>query len=157
MSFLQELTPWVLQSQEPLSLLGEILTSLWMTLRISQALPQMSSTRHPSLLAWTISSLNLFNVWRLTHLLEQAFTFYSLQHDSFSRIDSCFCYCSLLTLVSDLDILDIAISDHSPILITLLDFKLPSTPRLWHFPSCLADNEDFHHTMYLAGNDYVFT
>lgn len=108
-----------------------------------------------TLLASTMESLHLRDIWRLRHPADRDFTFYSNPHNVFTRIDYLFCSDDLLPLISDADIHDIAISDHAPILTTIDNLDLYPNPKIWRFPSYLHNNSDFRQYMENVWSEYT--
>lgn len=75
-------------------------------------------THAESPLSHMMSALNVIDPWHLSHPTDKEFTFYSPSQDSLFRLDYLFCS-PLFQSICDSTILDMAISDHSPISLTI--------------------------------------
>uniref|UniRef100_A0AAY4BML7 Reverse transcriptase domain-containing protein n=3 Tax=Denticeps clupeoides TaxID=299321 RepID=A0AAY4BML7_9TELE len=83
--------------------------------------------------------LELFDVWRLTHMSEKDYTFYSQPHQTFSRIDLFLISQELLDRTGDCSIGIRTLSDHSPIAVTVCPPYRDPYCRQWRLnPSLLS-------------------
>lgn len=94
-------------------------------------------------LSHVISALGMVDAWRLMHPVDREFTFFSHPHNSWARLDYLFCTPNLIPHLGHAEILDMAISDHSPITLDIGSSPSHSNTRLWRFPSYLSQNPDF--------------
>lgn len=74
----------------------------------------------------TLNSLQLIDTWRFLHPEDRGFTFYSIPHSRYSRIDYIFVSQRDLDLISGAHIKIQTISDHAPISLSL-DLMAPPT------------------------------
>lgn len=79
--FFQYLSSWVLRSSEPLHLQGRDFNSVMngyedkSSPRTALRIPLPSTLQTTTLLATTMSSLHMLDIWRLSHLTDREFTF----------------------------------------------------------------------------------
>lgn len=105
----------------------------------------LSLTIKDTPLASMISSLDLVDFWRLDHPTDREFSFYSPPHDSLARLDYFFSSKLLTPLIRGSEIHEIAISDHAPVSITIEPSQNRSSPKIWKYPSYLAQSDDLTH------------
>lgn len=93
-------------------------------------------SKSASLIQSFISEYGISDVWRFLHPKEREFSFFSNVHHTYSRIDYIFIDNRLIPHVC-------VISDHAPVVMSLL---LPSTPqpvRHWRLNSTLLSDDEF--------------
>lgn len=113
--------------------------------------PQLdrSSSSNPSIAMSTsslnrfITELNLIDPWRIHNPHTKGYTFYSPRHKSFSRIDYILISAPLLQYISNIVILPILISDHSPIICNITPVTAHAKPRRWRFNDSLLYDTTF--------------
>ena len=76
-----------------------------------------------------LDHLFLTDVWRERNKEAKGFTYYSNRHNLYSRIDQIWASRNMLTLIKDINILPIYVSDYSPIKITVWQRRCGS--RRW--------------------------
>lgn len=102
-----------------------------------------------------MDSLHFTDLWRLFYPLDSEYTFYSTPHKVFTRIDYIFGTDTVIPLISETEIHEIAISDHAPVSISVNDMISKSNPQLWRFPSYLHNNADFQVYMDKAWREFA--
>ncbi len=60
-----------------------------------------------------IASFSLVDAWRLFNPSQKSYTFFSAKHKSYSRIDYIFASSSLTSILLEVDIFPLSLSDHS--------------------------------------------
>jgi len=107
---------------------------------------QPVSTTPPSRMSKTLkyqsTELGLVDAWRGKYLSCRDFTFYSHRHASYSRIDYFFTPKAELYRISDLKILPMTISDHSPIELSW-NIGHKSSTKQWRLNASLLNDKEF--------------
>uniref|UniRef100_A0A8C5Q824 Reverse transcriptase domain-containing protein n=1 Tax=Leptobrachium leishanense TaxID=445787 RepID=A0A8C5Q824_9ANUR len=87
-----------------------------------------------------LQSYGLYDVWRVFHPGERDFSFHSMVHNSYTRIDYIFMPGDTLPRVLDCSLSDITWSDHAPLLLTLHDsYRYTNRPPWKLNESLLSD------------------
>ncbi len=90
-----------------------------------------------------LQAYGVYDPWRFKYLSSKQFSFYSLVHQTYSRIDYFPLDSKLLPLITQVEYDSIVISDHRPVLLRLR-FPENSLPQAtWHFTPRLLADEDF--------------
>lgn len=85
----------------------------------------------------------LTDFWRQLYPTHREYTYFSQVHSTFSRIDYMLGSPDTLALIDDVQIQEIVISDHAPIIVDVRDVGQPTNFIPWRFPSQLVNNKDF--------------
>uniref|UniRef100_A0A8B9GYZ8 Endonuclease/exonuclease/phosphatase domain-containing protein n=1 Tax=Astyanax mexicanus TaxID=7994 RepID=A0A8B9GYZ8_ASTMX len=107
----------------------------------TQALNQSNASSN--LLRDFMTDLNLIDPWRTINPSNRDFTFFSSQHKSYLRIDYIFISAGSLKYVTDISILPILISDHSPVMLKFNPSQYIPSKNRWRFTVFLLQNSDF--------------
>lgn len=94
------------------------------------------------MLKYRSSEVGLVDVWRSTFPNCRDFTFYSHRHTSYSRIDYFFTPKDELHRITNMKILPMTMSDHSPMEL-LWDIEHKKTSKLWRLNASLLNNKEF--------------
>ena len=87
--------------------------------------------------------LGLVDVWRVLNPLEREYSFYSVVHDSHSRIDLFLTSKTLLHNVIECKYLASTISDHSPLKLKVKQYSDRPKTKRWRFQTDLLNDVDF--------------
>lgn len=90
-----------------------------------------SNTRLTSPMGTFIRNNDLYDVWRCHHSTERDYSFFSHQHNSYTRIDFFLVDKWTLAKVSDSSIATITWSDHAPVSITTDNLSSLSRTKCW--------------------------
>lgn len=100
------------------------------------ALPARNPNTH---LFSFVEAMQLTYLWRIHHPIDKEYTFYSLSHMTFSRNDYIFVTQATLNLVELIDIKDIVISDHTPVMLEIRDPTPPLPIKALAIPVPLSN------------------
>uniref|UniRef100_A0A669DGZ9 Reverse transcriptase domain-containing protein n=1 Tax=Oreochromis niloticus TaxID=8128 RepID=A0A669DGZ9_ORENI len=106
-----------------------------------------------------MSDFGLCDAWRSLHPNSKEYSFFSHVHHSYSRLDYFLISSSLLSDISDTEIHPIAVSDHAPVSLTLMQKNNTTPSKNWRFNTSLLKDEEFikyfkkEWTSYLDFND----
>lgn len=87
--------------------------------------------------------LDLYDVWRVLHPLDKDYTFFSIPHQVFSRIDYFLSSRTVLGRIMDCTIATKFLSDHSPISVTISPPYRDLNCRHWRLDPTLLSNHSF--------------
>lgn len=90
-----------------------------------------------------MSDFGLGDSWRTLYPSDRKYTYFSTVHQSFSRLDYFLISNTLTTLVKQIIIHPIIISDHAPVSLTLSMNPYIKPPPRWRFNISLLDNPEF--------------
>ncbi len=90
-----------------------------------------------------IASFSLVDEWRLFNPSQKSYTLFSARHKSYSRIDYIFASSSLTSMLLEVDIFPLSLSDHNSIFLKLSITQRPSRAPRWRFNSNLLKYEFF--------------
>ena len=114
---------------------------------LSQSLDRLPASTSPlSSMSRTLKNncdeTGLVDVWRYMHPRVKDFSYYSIPHDCYSRIDLIFTPKSEAFRVTKCDILQITLSDHAPIALSW-DLGGCYTSKRWRFNTGLLNDDEF--------------
>lgn len=102
---------------------------------------KLSNPRSSTILNNLCADTGLIDVWRQLNPKVRDYTFYSLPHKSYSRLDYFFIPKQFLQAVQACHIDSIVISDHAPVVLFInLAFSIPRTP-IWKLNTFLLHSE----------------
>lgn len=104
-----------------------------------------------------LSNCHLIDAWRSFHPDSREYTHFSHPHNSWSRIDYVLLTPLLLQRVESVQIEDMVISDHSPVILQMTDILPRGKDYLWRFPTYLAQDEEFRAVLRGWWLDYTAT
>lgn len=90
-----------------------------------------------------LSNFGVCDIWQFLHPDVKEFSFFSSVHHTYSRIDYFLVNNQLLPYVSACEYQPIVISDHSPMMLSLLLPGLTPSCKQWRFNSTLLSDEKF--------------
>lgn len=90
-----------------------------------------------------LHNCHLVDAWRALHPDGRECTHFSHPHNSWSRIDYMLLSQGMMQRVESLEIGNMVISDHSPVIAQLTEKTPRGKDYLWRFPTCLASDEEF--------------
>uniref|UniRef100_A0A3P9IJZ9 Reverse transcriptase domain-containing protein n=1 Tax=Oryzias latipes TaxID=8090 RepID=A0A3P9IJZ9_ORYLA len=90
-----------------------------------------------------LSDLNLHDVWRIMHPTDKDYSFFSIPHQVFTRIDYFFSSHFVLDRIKNCTIGTKFISDHAPVSIVLSPPYLDPACRRWRLNPTLLSSQDF--------------
>uniref|UniRef100_A0A3P9KVD9 Endonuclease/exonuclease/phosphatase domain-containing protein n=1 Tax=Oryzias latipes TaxID=8090 RepID=A0A3P9KVD9_ORYLA len=90
-----------------------------------------------------LSDLNLHDVWRIMHPTDKDYSFFSIPHQVFTRIDYFFSSQFVLDRIKNCTIGTKFISDHAPVSIVLSPPYLDPACRHWRLNPTLLSSQDF--------------
>uniref|UniRef100_A0A3P9IZ02 Endonuclease/exonuclease/phosphatase domain-containing protein n=1 Tax=Oryzias latipes TaxID=8090 RepID=A0A3P9IZ02_ORYLA len=90
-----------------------------------------------------LSDLNLHDVWRIMHPTDKDYSFFSIPHQVFTRIDYFFSSRFVLDRIKNCTISTKFISDHAPVSIVLSPPYLDPACRRWRLNPTLLSSQDF--------------
>lgn len=90
-----------------------------------------------------MNDIGLGDSWRVQHPSSRQYSFFSLVHQSFSRINYFLTSNSIIPNILDSQIHPITISDHAPVTLTWKQFSLPKSSSRWCFNTSLLSNPEF--------------
>lgn len=119
-----------------------------MNLVLDPYLDRSSNRRAPSsksslFLKEFLKNSNIFDVWRIFHPQERAYSFHSNVHNVYTRIDYCLADSKLISLIDKVTYHDITISDHAPVSVSLKLNDLPKRDRMWRLDPQLLKEPEF--------------
>ncbi|XDV45285.1 hypothetical protein PO909_013405 [Leuciscus waleckii] len=88
-------------------------------------------------------NVDLYDVWRVLHPLDKDYTFFSIPHQVFSRIDYFLSSRTVLGRIMDCTIATKVLSDHSPISVTISPPYRDPNCRHWRLDPTLLSNHSF--------------
>ena len=115
----------------------------------------MQPTRSSQVVNQLLKTYGINDVWRFRNPGRRSFSFYSLVHKTFSRIDYFFLDNNLLSLVNKCEYQAIVISDHAPLLMTLNMPSSSSRYRPWRFNTLLLSDDEFVKFISKEINEYL--
>uniref|UniRef100_A0A3B4V2V9 exodeoxyribonuclease III n=1 Tax=Seriola dumerili TaxID=41447 RepID=A0A3B4V2V9_SERDU len=89
------------------------------------------------------STLGLVDVWCMLNTVSREYTFYSKIHNSHSRIDHFIISNHMLENVINCQIQNIIISDHAPVVLSIVLADRQAIKRTWKFNNFLLRDEEF--------------
>lgn len=101
-----------------------------------------------------LHSLQLVDTWRFTHPEDKDYTFYSIPHSRYSRIDYIFILQKDLDKISGTHIGIQTLSDHAPISLTLNLSEPPPKSNTWRLNSSLLTDPTLYPQIVAALADY---
>lgn len=119
--------------------------------------PETSSSSLATPLTNFADGLQVVDLWRLAHPVGKEYSFFSPPQHSLSRIEYFCCSYTLLKYTSTSHIHEIAISDHAPILVGLIDFSPTNPIKTWCFPSYLSNTQELLKAIRVASSEYMDT
>lgn len=105
------------------------------------ATPSRKITSQASSFRKCIRSYQLFDSWRIKHPSAKQYTFYSMAHKMYSRLDHFFISAPLIPYVIDSDISPITWSDNAPITLDLMLSQTHARSCHWHLNDHLLQSE----------------
>ena len=87
--------------------------------------------------------LDLYDIWRVLHPLDKDYTFFSIPHQVFSRIDYFLSSRAVLSRILNCTINTKFLSDHSPISISISPPYRDPACRHWRLDTTLLSNNSF--------------
>ena len=103
----------------------------------------MTRTRAVKITLNLMEDLNLIDVWRKSHPRERDYSFYSNRHDTYSRIDLFLISAQLRGRITQIDYKARLLSDHSPLLMTIMMPDKEQSVYRWRLNSSLLKRQDF--------------
>lgn len=101
--------------------------------------PHLDLSSKPKILPLALQPIlqreDLYDTWRCQHAEEHDYTFHSLPHNLYSRIDMILVNKVLLQAVSSSTTHDMSWSDHAPISISIAEEHIPNPAYIWRVNS----------------------
>lgn len=149
MTYFNHLTSWITKLKTYTHILGGDLNSMMdhredrkKTKNPRYTTCDSDTTTRTSPMATFTDNIRVRDAWRLMSHLEREYTHFSHAHNSFLRIDYLLLTDNMIQKLKDVQIYEIAVSNHALVSVTLSLQAYPHKCNTWKFPRYLLENKD---------------